>query len=102
MVETAGATAYVACDWWGMKAIEIAGCGLRASLKLYRYFFVIRYVMTIANPVSVKGMTFAVSLLVLSACKSQTVKMIQLQTGCYARVQRLKLRHRAFFQRKLR
>jgi hypothetical protein len=29
----------------------------------------------------VKGMTFAVSLLVLSACKSQTVKMIQPQTG---------------------
>ena len=32
----------------------------------------------------VKGITFAVSLLVVSACTSQTVKMIQLQTGATA------------------
>jgi hypothetical protein len=32
----------------------------------------------------VKGITFAVSLLVVSACTSQTVKMIQPQTGATA------------------
>ena len=46
------------------------------------------------------AMSFVALLLAISACTSQTVKMIQPQTGATAECSGSSLRHRAAFQRK--